>query len=610
MKKRRLPIIATSIASLLFLGSCAEELPAPDVEEYAHHYLVSFYVDNELYQTARVKEGETVGDIIEAPTKDDYNFVGWQTSDGVAFDLNATVINSSLDVYAKFELKSKPVTSEDEASLNVTDTKDPTKDYFLVIGWYGKTSKSGLDADLMKHFYLNVRVFLRAKGVSEDDLAKISVRQYGDADTDVAPMGKLINADGDVDILVGVGSNLSDADKGNVPSLELDGGIPMGGQTRYIARLTENETGKLLYDFIKTDIGLKMFDESFYLTEEDVNGGGEEPVINPWDDLSVTDTKDEAKDYSLVIGWWSRYVQENTMKHFYYNLRNYLLDEGVEENTINSITVREFDDAKIAGLVESVNAQGDLDLFFGGASNLDSDENFGSAVTINMEEGYTIDGKDSRVNALFDGENSLAVKVFEFMGTDEGVKLWDLSYLYESENIDEPLVTKDNIAESDLNVTDTKVDGKDYYLVIMWYGKTSTSGIDEALAKHFYHNVRAYLIDKGITQTQLDSISFRVTNGDKVANVAEDVAKDGDIDLLFGCGSTIGKALEDANVTIYERTNGTDELGNEVGFVINGKEKRNHCLLSENQVAKDLYDYVCTAEGHKMWDISYEYSAK
>ena len=100
------------------------------MEEYAHHYLVSFYVDNELYQTVRVKEGETVGDIIEAPTKDDYNFVGWQTSDGVAFGLNATVINSSLDVYAKFELKSKPVTSEDEASLNVTDTKDPTKDYF------------------------------------------------------------------------------------------------------------------------------------------------------------------------------------------------------------------------------------------------------------------------------------------------------------------------------------------------------------------------------------------------------------------------------------------------------------------------------------------------
>ena len=131
------------------------------MEEYAHHYLVSFYVDNELYQTVRVKEGETVGDIIEAPTKDDYNFVGWQTSDGVAFDLNATVINSSLDVYAKFELKSKPVTSEDEASLNVTDTKDPTKDYFLVIGWYGKTKTSGLDADLMKHFYLNKGLFWR-----------------------------------------------------------------------------------------------------------------------------------------------------------------------------------------------------------------------------------------------------------------------------------------------------------------------------------------------------------------------------------------------------------------------------------------------------------------
>ena len=74
MKKRRLPIIATSLMSLLFLGSCAETLPPENEQNYAHYYLVSFYVDNDLYRTARVKEGETIGEIIEAPTKDDYNF--------------------------------------------------------------------------------------------------------------------------------------------------------------------------------------------------------------------------------------------------------------------------------------------------------------------------------------------------------------------------------------------------------------------------------------------------------------------------------------------------------------------------------------------------------
>ena len=442
MKRRKLPIIVTSLASVLLLGSCAEYLPEPEVPKFEvkEHYMVSFYVDNALYKTARVEAGATVNVEIEAPEKDGFTFEGWQTSDGVAFDLSTSIVNSDLSLYALFE--------------------------------------------------------------------------------------------------------------------------------------TEN-TGT--------------------------------PTEQPWKDLNVTEAKDPTKEYSVVIGWWKRYISEDTMKHFYYNIRNYLIDQKVEESILNGITVRKYDIQGIDDLVPLVNGDGDVDIFFGAGGNFD--DKFGTdKVTIAPTGGYSIGEETKRYNAIFDQNNATAKLIYDFMNTEDGIKLWDMNTLYEgkTEEPSEPNVSADNVAEADLNVKDTKVENKKYHLVIVWYGKTKTSGIDETLMKHFYHNVRAYLIDKGITQTQLDNISVRMFDDSKTDDFAKNIVAQGDVDLVFGGGKAIINSFKDAGQELLETTDGTDIFG-ESGFTIGGKASRYHGRLTDDAVAKDLFDYVSTEEGMKMWDATYEY---
>ena len=118
----------------------------------------------------------------------------------------------------------------------------------------------------MEHFYSNLKIYLEATGVSDEEINAVSIRRYGDASTSVDPMAKLVNDDGDVDILVGVGKKY-----GDLTALETIESIPMGGSERNIIRLSEDEIGKNLCSFISTtDAGKKMFDETFTLTPEDV----------------------------------------------------------------------------------------------------------------------------------------------------------------------------------------------------------------------------------------------------------------------------------------------------------------------------------------------------
>ena len=256
MKKRRIPLV---FCSLMLIGGLSACLPAnppssvPSNEQSSsivvNSYLVSFYVDGVLYRTAQVKEGETVTNIIDNPTKEGYDFSGWKLEDNTEFNLETTLVTSNLTVNATFTKKVVVEPGKDEITLNVEDTKDPTKEYSIVIGWYGKTATSGLNVDVMKVFANNLVKYLKAKGVSDEDIKKVSIRRYGDENTAVAPMGELINADGDCDLLLGVGKNITST--GLVEVVEKQEGIVMGGISRYIARVTDTkQIVKDLYDFI------------------------------------------------------------------------------------------------------------------------------------------------------------------------------------------------------------------------------------------------------------------------------------------------------------------------------------------------------------------------
>lgn len=264
---KKILILATSILlSGVMLASCGKNnnnnQDSPTVTPIKHH-LIGFYVDDVLYSTIQVEENKTINEKdIASPKKDGFTFVGWKNSIGDLFDFNQT-ITSSFNLYAYFELNGKGNPHEGENDLSVTDTKDPTKTYSLVIGWYGKSATSGIDKTLMQHIYNNFIKYFRAQNVEEEVINNITVRQYGDENTKVGPMGELINNDGDVDILLGVGVNITTT--GKVTTVSRTDGVTFGEKaSRSIALVKETTLGRNLFDYISSADGQQFFNYDYH----------------------------------------------------------------------------------------------------------------------------------------------------------------------------------------------------------------------------------------------------------------------------------------------------------------------------------------------------------
>lgn len=129
--------------------------------------------------------------------------------------------------------------------------RDELPVYFLVVGWYAKTSTSGLDTPQINKWTRDLKTYLlNDYGATQTQVDNVCIRAYNG---DVATIGGLINSDGDVDILLGVGNNINST--GGVSVIEKQGDIMMGGKSRYIARLTDRAEVNSVYAWLKTDEG-------------------------------------------------------------------------------------------------------------------------------------------------------------------------------------------------------------------------------------------------------------------------------------------------------------------------------------------------------------------
>ncbi|MDY2574795.1 MAG: hypothetical protein SOW55_02295, partial [Bacilli bacterium] len=330
--------------------------------------------------------------------------------DNTEFNLETTLVTSNLTVNATFTKKVVVEPGKDEITLNVEDTKDPTKEYSIVIGWYGKTATSGLDVEVMKVFANNLVKYLKAKGVSDEDIKKVSIRRYGDESTKVGPMGELINADGDCDLLLGVGKNITSA--GSVQVVEKQEGILMGGKSRYIARVTDTkQIVKDLYDFIISANGENsMFLDKFVVPDN---------INSPSDVLNVEDTKDPTKEYSIVIGWYGKTTTSgldvDAMKVFAANLVKYLKAKGVSNEDIAKVSIRRYGDAdtNVGPMGELINADGDCDILLGIGSNID-DPAKGNVTVVEKQCEVTMGGK-SRYIARVTDTKQIVKDLYDFI---------------------------------------------------------------------------------------------------------------------------------------------------------------------------------------------------
>lgn len=495
MKKNLVLMSALLLGSIVLTGCNQEIKKDDDIVTPIKHHLIGFYVDNVLYKTVQAEENKTIEVTIEDPTKDGYSFEGWKYENGEAFDIETTIITSSFNVYAFFS-KNSDVDDphKGESELSVTDTKDASKTYSLVVGWYGKSETSGIDVTLMQHIYKNIINYCYSMEVEESVISNITVRQYGNADTNVASLGELVNADSDVDILLGVGANITT--KGLVTTVDRADSITMGETTgRSVALVKESTIGRDLFDFMKSTDGQKIFTMDYHVSYE--------------------------VKTSFVVNF---YVGEKL-----YTSLNVARGEKINVDSVKDPTGEE----KFLYWVDS-------------------------------------EGNEFDFNTLVKKDINLYAKFEQTVDPHAG--------------------------ESELNVTDKKDASKTYSLVIGWYGKSATSGIDEALMQHIYKNVLTYIDDESAETLSQISVRQYGDANTKVGPMGELVNADGDVDIFLGAGVNITTS---GGVTTVARTDEVT-MGSATGRVIG--------LLKETTLSRKVFDFMSSTEGQKIFTLDYHYS--
>lgn len=149
---------------------------------------------------------------------------------------------------------------EDAALIFQWIQTDEVKAYFpkrdaitsttLVIGWYNLEETSGLNQTIIDNLNTALTAYLQNVYGKNATLPTVTFRAY---EGKVAASGAAILADGDVDLLIGWVGNITSS--GGVQYIERAEGIKIGiaTSTRIIHRLTENDLGVLVYNWLQTE---------------------------------------------------------------------------------------------------------------------------------------------------------------------------------------------------------------------------------------------------------------------------------------------------------------------------------------------------------------------
>ena len=253
-------------------------------------YTVKFENDGQRVATESVKAGEKLAanQIPTVAAPEGKEFVGWADANGEIVDLTTYVVNGDVTFTAVF--KDSEGGGEDGDVLSVDDVKETGKEYYLVFGWWEVNDPddptkvtSSLTKENVRLFYGNMIKYLKLKtpAATDAEIANIQFRNY--STKTVAEMGEKINADGDVDILIGVGSNIQT--QGNVEYFDRFQTI-MGTKSlsRYVvAPAVASDLGKETFAWLKdTDVGKDAFLKE--LTDDEILASFAPVVIN----LTVT----------------------------------------------------------------------------------------------------------------------------------------------------------------------------------------------------------------------------------------------------------------------------------------------------------------------------------
>ena len=540
--------------------------------------------------------------------------VTWTVTEGTAIEIvdgTAKVTRSEEDqtVKLKATITLNNVTDTKEFTVTVPGTSGEVKDTDVVIAWYSKTDTSGISQADMDAFKTALEQYLTTQGYNVSELT-ITIRGY---DGKVGETCAAIMADGDVDIMVGWSTTSNLTGTGGMVEgtdfIENNGGVTIGTKERYAARLTDTELGNLVYQWIfaeygpapvtdeqivaevKDGLALKSeYTDNFTLPTSDkatvtwevtegtaieivdgtavVTRGETDQTVKLTATITlneVTDTKEfvitvpaegtvEPVDTDIVIAWYAKEktsgINQGHMDAFKTTLEAYLTSQGYNIAEL-TITIRAYGAGEtengVAETCAAIKADGDVDIMIGwsSTSNLTGTGGMVEGVDfIENNDGVTVGTKERYAARLTD--TTLVNLVYDWLFVEYGP---------------EP-VEPDPQTE----------------LVIGWYAKTSTSGLDQTIIDKFASGLNTYLQSQGYTTENL-TVTFKAYDG-VVADVQNAVIADGNVCLMLGM-----KAFEVPSIIDVQEN-----------VAMGVKTDRRIHLLDDGVVSKLVFEWLKTEE--------------
>lgn len=195
--------------------------------------------------------------IVPEPRKAGYDFMGW-TLDS-SYEVSEEATSELPDMFPEKGLihynDVKDALKGNSLTVNIYAVFGKKPVYDFVVGWYAKTGTTGLTQTMMDNYKTALYAFLTENGYAPDTML-IDIREYA-AELGVADVGMEVNEAGDVDILLGMGGNITST--GGIETLERENDYMMGGKKRNVARLTDDELAILVFDWMKTDAVRAIF---------------------------------------------------------------------------------------------------------------------------------------------------------------------------------------------------------------------------------------------------------------------------------------------------------------------------------------------------------------
>ena len=125
------------------------------------------------------------------------------------------------------------------------------------------------------------------------------------------------------------------------------------------------------------------------------------------------------------------------------------------------------------------------------------------------------------------------------------------------------------------------------FLKIGWYDKTSTSKVSQDSIDRWTPDLNAFLSGQGYSQEEVDDVVINpYGHNGNVADLGNEVNKDGLVDVLIGVGANINTT---AGVEVKEKYQIVLEDGSTWRYI---------ALLSDRDQAKAVYEWLKTPEGY------------